>query len=398
MERSKIKLGSLNHVIINNSSDGHLTSEAYLANSRGGTGLNTSTSTGISRVENGTWSVSKLVNNDVDVAAEIERSKIKLGSLNHVIINNSTDGHLTSEAYLSNSRGGTGINSTGLSGIPKVVNGVWSIGSTSSDPNSELGSILDSDISTTAEIKRSKIKLGSLNHVIINNSTDGHLTSEAYLANSRGGSGLDTSSSSGIARVTNGVWSIGYNLVNSDVDATAEIDRSKIKLGSLNHVIINNNTDGHLTSEPQLSITRGGTGLDASGLSGTVKVVNGQYIIDPEFPDPNSIYDSDINSTAEIQRSKIKLGSLNHVIINNSADGHLTSEAQLANSRGGTGLDTSSSSGIARVTNGTWTIGYNVMNADIHATAEVERSKIKLGSLNHVIINNSVDGHLTSEA
>jgi hypothetical protein len=82
-----------------------------------------------------------------------------------------------------------------------------------------------------------------------------------------------------------------------------------------------------VTSEPQLSITRGGTGLDATGLSGAVKVVNGQYIIDPEFPDPNSIYDSDINPTAEIQRSKIKLGSLNHVIINNSSDGHLTSEA-----------------------------------------------------------------------
>jgi hypothetical protein len=38
------------------------------------------------------------------------------------------------------------------------------------------------------------------------------------------------------------------------------------------------------------------------------------------------------------------------------------------------------------------------MNADIHATSEIERSKIKLGSLNHVIINNSSDGHLTSEA
>jgi hypothetical protein len=37
------------------------------------------------------------------------------------------------------------------------------------------------------------------------------------------------------------------------------------------------------------------------------------------------------------------------------------------------------------------------MNADIHATAEIDRSKIKLGSQNHVIINNSTDGHLTSE-
>ena len=170
------------------------------------------------------------------------------------------------------------------------------------------------------------IAVGTANYVIINNN-NGILTEEQYLNVSRGGTGIDTTSSSGIARVTNGVWSIGYNLVNTDIDATAEIDRSKIKLGSLNHVIINNDTDGHLTSEPQLSISRGGTGLDATGQTGAVKVVNGQYIIDPEYPDPNSVYDSDINPMAEIQRSKIKLGSLNHVIINNSADGHLTSEA-----------------------------------------------------------------------
>ena len=108
---------------------------------------------------------------------------------------------------------------------------------------------MNADIHATAEIDRSKVKLGSINHVIINNSTDGHLTSEAQLANSRGGTGLDTSSSSGIARVTNGTWTIGYDLINSDIGASAEIDRSKIKLGTLNHVIINNSTDGHLTSE-----------------------------------------------------------------------------------------------------------------------------------------------------
>jgi len=170
------------------------------------------------------------------------------------------------------------------------------------------------------------IAVGNANYVLINNSS-GIMTEEQYLNVSRGGTGIDTSNSNGIARVTNGVWTIGYNLVNSDIDSSAEIDRSKIKLGSLNHVIINNNSDGHLTSEAQLATSRGGTGLDATGLSGAVKVVNGQYIIDPDYPDPNSIFDSDINSLAEIQRSKIKLGTLNHVIINNSIDGHLTSEA-----------------------------------------------------------------------
>jgi len=92
------------------------------------------------------------------------------------------------------------------------------------------------------------IAIGNANYVLINNGS-GIMTEEQYLNVSRGGTGIDTSLSSGIARVTNGVWSIGYNLVNSDIDQTAEIDRSKIKLGSLNHVIINDNIDGHLTSE-----------------------------------------------------------------------------------------------------------------------------------------------------
>ena len=49
-------------------------------------------------------------------------------------------------------------------------------------------------------------------------------------------------------------------------------------------------------------------------------------------------------------------GTANHVLIN-SATGGITSEAQLVNSRGGTGLDTSASTGVAQVSSGTWSIG-----------------------------------------
>lgn len=51
----------------------------------------------------------------------------------------------------------------------------------------------------------------------------------------------------------------------------------------------------------------------------------------------NSVVDADINSAAAIARSKIASGSINHVVINDSA-GNLSSEAALATSRGGTGV------------------------------------------------------------
>jgi len=51
----------------------------------------------------------------------------------------------------------------------------------------------------------------------------------------------------------------------------------------------------------------------------------------------------------------IVIGSPNQVIVNNS-QGNLISEAQLATVRGGVGLDTSASNGVARVTAGTWSI------------------------------------------
>lgn len=49
------------------------------------------------------------------------------------------------------------------------------------------------------------------------------------------------------------------SIVNSDVRAAAEINRSKIENGTADHVVINDG-GGALSSEAQLSITRGGTG------------------------------------------------------------------------------------------------------------------------------------------
>jgi hypothetical protein len=49
-------------------------------------------------------------------------------------------------------------------------------------------------------------------------------------------------------------------VVNADVSSSAAIARSKVATGTVNHVVINDGATGALSSEAQLSISRGGTG------------------------------------------------------------------------------------------------------------------------------------------
>lgn len=72
----------------------------------------------------------------------------------------------------------------------------------------------------------------------------------------------------------NGASSPSYALItNNSVDAAAAIARTKIAAGSADHVIINDGA-GNLSSEAQLSVSRGGTGLSAVGTSNQILGVN----------------------------------------------------------------------------------------------------------------------------
>lgn len=169
------------------------------------------------------------------------------------------------------------------------------------------GSLLNSDISASAAIARSKLASGSPNYVLIN-SSGGALTEEPYLARSRGGAGQDQSNvtypSTGmlvtsdstttltnktISGASNTLSSIPYSalmlsgsianadisntaaiaysklaltgaIVNADISATASIARTKLNNGTIGEVVYNDASTGALTSEPNLAITRGGTG------------------------------------------------------------------------------------------------------------------------------------------
>lgn len=93
-----------------------------------------------------------------------------------------------------------------------------------------------------------------------------------------------------------------------------------------------------------------------------------------------AIVNADVNASAAIARSKMASGTASHVVINDGS-GVLSSEAQLAASRGGTALDTSASTGFATVSAGTWSVGSisDVITLDVSfESGEVGDFKVKL--------------------
>ena len=78
----------------------------------------------------------KIVNSQISPAAQIERSKLKDGTANHVLINDGS-GEMSSESALNVSRGGTGLNNSAATGVQKYASGT---------PNVSL--VLNADIDT----------------------------------------------------------------------------------------------------------------------------------------------------------------------------------------------------------------------------------------------------------
>jgi predicted enzyme related to lactoylglutathione lyase len=152
------------------------------------------------------------------------------------------------------------------------------------------GQIANAAVASGAAIDRTKLASGTPSHVIIND-VSGNLSSEAQLDKSRGGTGLsstaDFPSSGTIAVLTDiTVDTVGVSNISTALNSAAALSdgaiasgaaiaRSKFASGTADHVIIND-ASGNLSSEAQLSKSRGGTGISSTAdfpASGTVAVI-----------------------------------------------------------------------------------------------------------------------------
>ena len=254
IQRSKLASGSADHVLINNAS-GVMTSEATLSKTRGGTGADNSSvtfpSTGIIVTRAATETLTnKTIDGDDNTLQDIAITSLKtvLADANKVILRDASG--VVGSALLANAN---------VSGSAAIAYSKLNLS----------GSILNADINASAAIARSKLASGTASHVIINDGS-GVLSSEARLSLDRTADGTNHYVLVASGAGTNPAYAL---LLDNNIDAAAAIARTKVANGTADHVVINNGS-GTLSSEAQLSVSRGGTGLSALGTANQVLGVN----------------------------------------------------------------------------------------------------------------------------
>jgi hypothetical protein len=217
------------------------------------------------------------------------------------------------------------VGSSGNVAAPVSVTGDLTVTS-GGDFQIAAGVIVNADISSTAAISRSKLASGTSFATLYNNSSG--VVDERLLASGvvvvtdndgvPTGSTVTTAELALLSGATGAVVTTGaiQTLINKTIDPSANslvLNAAQILVGS------SSNFAAPVAVTGDLTVTTGGDFQIAAGV----------------------IIDADINANASIARSKIATGSIDHVIINN-ASGFLSSEAQLAISRGGTNSSTAS--------------------------------------------------------
>jgi len=165
------------------------------------------------------------------------------------------------------------------------------------------------------------------------------------------------------------------SLTDTQISASAAITRSKLASGTADHVLINNGS-GVMSSEATLSLSRGGTGLGTAPTNGQLLIGNGTTY-----------------TLATIT------GTSNQVSVSNGAGTITLSTPQDIHSGASptfAGLTLTGFGGVVKASGGTLSAS-TIVNADINASAGIERSKIAAGTSNHIVINDGT-GFLSSEA
>ena len=178
----------------------------------------------------------------------------------------------------------------------------------------------------------------------------------------------DTLTNKTISRSSNTLSNL--NIADADVSSSAAIARSKVDVGTANHVVINSGT-GAFSSEAQLGVSRGGLGIDASAITGVMKA-NGAGTISAA-----TVVDADVSATADIARTKLADGTAAYVVINDGA-GAMGEEQYLAVARGGLGINASAIDGVVKANGAGVISASDIVNADVDAAAAIVESKLAL--------------------
>lgn len=327
ISRSKLAPGTPNWVVINDNT-GFFSAERFLSTTRGGTGFDSSVSNGTVKVTNGVWSSSLVVNADISPVAGIARTKLATGTAQQVVINDAS-GILSSEAQLAPFRGGTGLDTTAMTGIVQITAGTWFVGAI--------------DISSLSGVPNSVVVVNQF----------GQIANQSQLATTLGGTGFDSSTSTGVVKVSSGIWSTSQ-ITNADINTTAAITRNKIACTTPFTILVNDQ-NGCMSEQVALNATLGGTGINSASTTGIAHVLAGVWSV-------SQIVNNDIASSAAINRGKIAATNANEVVINDNL-GFLTTETFLNPIRGGTGVDSSESNGFAFVNGGAWSFVPGITNS-----------------------------------
>lgn len=203
------------------------------------------------------------------------------------------------------------------------------------------------------------------------------------------------------------------NIEDADIKAGAAIQRSKVANGTADHVVVNDGS-GTLSSEAQLSKTRGGTGVSSTATfptSGVVVTEDGTHTLTNKTIDADgtgnsitNIENADIKVGAAVDRSKLASGTSDHVVINDGS-GVLSSEAQLASTRGGTGISSTAtfpSSGVIVTEGATQTLTDKtltspVLDTGVSGTAIKDEDDMVSDSATHLATQQSIKAYVDTE-
>jgi hypothetical protein len=157
---------------------------------------------------------------------------------------------------------------------------------------------------------------------------------------------------------------------NADISTSASIARSKIATGTANHIVINSGT-GSFSSEAQLAISRGGTGLSSIGSANQLLGVN---------------------SGASLMEYKNILGTANQVNVAHAANAITFSLPQNIHSAAAptfAGLTLSSALPVASGGTGLATAGTSGQVLAVASTGTLLEYRTITSPSNHILISNT---------